>query len=377
MRLAWICVSFFLVSSAFGADPQGSIKTQCLQHIESTKIESTPESLKLLTALALLFQGLNIPPGDLPDAATAEKLVHENPEAFYYGYGGPVDYVKARLIAYALLMKSAQDPNFLKTQVELIAPLSVLMMLYANGQGVKRNVDLALFFAAAVGGAGGELRDRLSYLIALKEKKSTEGSPLRLCDHASSGFMEGYCAKIDLLMHEGREKHTTEALIATWSAEEKGAFENLQTIAECYIALTAPHETLLGGTGRQATILSLEQAHKKAFFDLLARLNKKKNRTFTNVDFQKADRLLNQTYKTVMTKIHKPTWALTLTQANLKKAQLQWIAYRDAWVEFVQIKYPEKSGKNHLAEGLKTFLTQKRTGALKKLLHALDHPPQG
>jgi TPR repeat protein len=70
---------------------------------------------------------------------------------YYYGIGVPVDFVKARYLAF---IEMAMHPD---GAGEFEGP-SVLLMLYANGFGVKRDLDISIRLACAnVGGAGAEV----------------------------------------------------------------------------------------------------------------------------------------------------------------------------------------------------------------------------
>src|ERR1700738_2989397 len=71
-----------------------------------------------------------------------EELKINGSYKFYYGIGVPVDYVKARQLAFVEMAlnkhKDASHP---------FAGASILMMLYANGFGVDRNLDLSIRLA--------------------------------------------------------------------------------------------------------------------------------------------------------------------------------------------------------------------------------------
>ncbi|MHB0990431.1 MAG: hypothetical protein ACYC0M_04040 [Burkholderiales bacterium] len=98
---------------------------------------------------------LPLPQDDLPDAADLAKLKQCQSAELYYGYTGQPDYVRARQCAY-LERGTASG--------KIISGSSILTMIYANGQGVLRNLPLAIKFACEAGGAPAEIDGRIADL---------------------------------------------------------------------------------------------------------------------------------------------------------------------------------------------------------------------
>lgn len=69
----------------------------------------------------------------------------------------------------------------------------VMVMLYANGLGVPRNLDVATAYACRAGGAEMEVTYRIEHLQALRTTPSARRYDQ--CDDATSGNMLGYCAQ--------------------------------------------------------------------------------------------------------------------------------------------------------------------------------------
>lgn len=96
--------------------------------------------------------------------------------SLYYGFENISDYNKARECALS-------TRNY-----------EVLTMLFANGRGVEKNIDIALHFACMIDGAPSENDLRIKHLIMLKEKSSNK--IFDICDDITSGNMMSYCASL-------------------------------------------------------------------------------------------------------------------------------------------------------------------------------------
>ena len=148
----------------------------------------------LITPLALKSQDCkkvkitDFPAKDRPSAFAREQLKGKQSYKYYYGIGVAVDYVKARRIAFIEMEKKGNNEGDFEGS-------SILMMLYANGFGVKRNLDLSIRLACAnVGGANAEVEGRVQHLKEMKSDGSDE--VFDICDDITSGYMEGMCQSI-------------------------------------------------------------------------------------------------------------------------------------------------------------------------------------
>jgi hypothetical protein len=70
----------------------------------------------------------------------------------------------------------------------------MLTVLYANGEGVQRDLSLALRFACEAEGAPAEIIGRIESLKSLEQSGGISGPKFDFCDDITSGFMEGFCA---------------------------------------------------------------------------------------------------------------------------------------------------------------------------------------
>ena len=73
----------------------------------------------------------------------------------------------------------------------------MLTVLYANGDGVERNIPLALRFACEQGWAPAEFEGRVKHLESFNFVKPSPRGQFSFCDDITSGFMQGFCAAYD------------------------------------------------------------------------------------------------------------------------------------------------------------------------------------
>ena len=85
------------------------------------------------------------PAADRPDARTAASLKDCDSEKLYYGIGMKADPVRARQCAFLEMAKEPDEGIF--------AGRTMLMTIYANGVGAKRDLDVATHLACGLEGA--------------------------------------------------------------------------------------------------------------------------------------------------------------------------------------------------------------------------------
>lgn len=299
--------------------------------------------------------GLAIPAADEPDAAARTRLAGCASETLYYADGGTPDYRDARLCAY--LERSAGD--------ELVfGGPAVLMMIYANGDGIARNLPLAKKFACETQGAPAELDGRLRHLDEIAQQAGKAGR-FDLCDDVTSGYMMGFCAsrQADAAKVE-RERHAR-ALTATWTAAQRTAFAPLRRAADAFFDASVDGEVDMSGTARGAMAVGAREDLERGFAAALAAFERGELPDGDAEAFAAADKALNATYATIM-KRYKADSAEgitgTVTPDGIRQAQRAWIGYRDAWVAFGASRYPAVA-----AEAWKTHFTREREQALKAL----------
>src|SRR5438132_323567 len=92
------------------------------------------------------------PEGDKPTEKEKLSLGDCDTEALYYGIGLKADPVAARKCAFTQLGGDLDT---------VFGGTAILMVIYANGKGVKQNFDLAIELACQIGGAPAEIDGRV------------------------------------------------------------------------------------------------------------------------------------------------------------------------------------------------------------------------
>ena len=272
---------------------------------------------------------------------------------FYYGIGVPVDYVKARQLAFIEMALNNE-----KDDIEPFTGASILMMLYANGYGVNRNLDLSIRLACAnVGFAEAEIEGRMEHLKKMKSGESKE--VFDLCDDITSGYMTGYCAGVHSQLDKINRQAIIDSVIKSWSEKEKAAYATLRKAASGFFTERVMSEVDMSGTARVAEEVGEEESLEEDFKDKIIAANKCAFDPYTTQQWEAADQKLNSAYTKIM-KITNPHWG-TVTKQGIRSTQRDWIAYRDAWITFAAVKCPQIS-----TTALKTLLTTERTDQLEE-----------
>jgi uncharacterized protein YecT (DUF1311 family) len=264
----------------------------------------------------------------------------------YYGIGTPVDYARARACAYR-----GSDAD-------------VLAMLYANGQGVKRDFGVARKAVCDAGGAPAEISGRLDHLARMEQavRDGTAPESFDFCDDITSGMMQGYCTKIAARQAGQKREAMQAALVAGWPAAHQAAYVPLRQ-AQAAFRKARDGEVDLSGTARAAMVIDEEEAVENAFSGLLARAEAGRLAAVAPGRARAADAALNATWKRLQA-TPDPEFD-TVKLVDIVKAQRAWLKYRDAWIAFGRVRYPALPADAWIAT-----LTEQRDSQLQDLLAA-------
>jgi uncharacterized protein YecT (DUF1311 family) len=287
-------------------------------------------------------------------------------EALYYGRDGKGtgrDVVAARHCAYRQRGTGAQ----VESQSEVFGGSGILMMLYANGEGVKRNIPLAKRFACEYGGAPAEVDGRLEHIDAIA--RGTDQKAMDICDDITSGLMAGFCARrsADVARFERDQRWKT--LQAAWTPAQREAWGAVRKAADDYFELVSSEETDMSGTARGAFAVEARERLDIALLDAVKRFDGGARPTQKAGDFARADKALNATYKTTLAKLVAGLGDGmfgdygTIGPDGVRQTQRAWLRYRDAWVRFATLRWPGTP-----ADAWKAWLTEERTRALAELV---------
>jgi uncharacterized protein YecT (DUF1311 family) len=260
------------------------------------------------------------------------------------------DNEQEKYITYRKCLLSQEDPDN-----------TSLGEIYANGWGVKRNANLALAFVCRGSTVPAELIAMVDFLNSTKDQERLQ-TEFKFCDFTTSGLNSGLCAaQAEEVAIRQREKELKE-ITKNWTDKQKMAFEKLILAAEDFFSESASSEQDLSGSGRAQFVID-EQANYRQ--DFLSSIQAFEGLNWpTDDNFTSADKQLNEAYTVLMNRQdqdYKDNG--TITKEGIRQTQRKWIVYRDRWVEFGSVRYPQIS-----ANILKTWLTLKRVSKLEAIL---------
>ena len=272
---------------------------------------------------------------------------------YYYGIACKVDVEKARLRAY----EEMHNKNGYMDD-----SMVVLTMLYANGEGVTKNIPLAQKLACNDYSALAELQARVLHLAQLNNNAQTK--KFDYCDDITSGYMMGYCAnigeKISSVKREARLQH----IVKQWTAQQQRAFSALQKAAKLFADKRSRNEVDTGGTAAGMFMIEERAIQDEDFVQSIEKLEKNKAPRYTTAQLHEEDDKLNSLYQSLQKKLSNEAKYITgmMTKNGIKETQQAWIKYRDAWIVFAKMRYPQYS-----SDSIAAWFTKKRNHMMSNL----------
>jgi len=290
------------------------------------------------------------PAADRPDPATARSLKGCDSEALYYGIGMPSDPVRARQCAF---LEAEREDG------EVFSGRTMLMTIYANGRGAKRDLDVAAHLACGIEGAPMESHGRVTHLAELKAK-GWKGQDFHFCDHITSGLAMGYCSSHEAGLAGARREAALTAMIAGWTAAQKQAFARLRTAHAAYVEAHSSGEVDLSGTARGAMAVQAEEALRDELVEVLERLRSGRALPVPAARLAAEDAALNLAYrKRLRESAGTAGHPGAVTAAGIRAAERAWLRYRDSFLAMAAAKFP-RVPRDELA----AWLTRQRIARL-------------
>ena len=299
----------------------------------------------------LRVRDLAVPAADAPSPATAAGLQGCSSEALYYGVGVKADPVKARQCA-VLELRDPQKQNL------PFAGAGMLMTIYANGRGAKKDLDLATHMACATWDAPVDSNTLVLALQARKTNKSNE--PFDYCRDVEQGYSNvsmAICAEFERRQADAIRNARFAAIMAGWTPDERTAYAAVANARDAFLALRQNDERNDNVMDRSApSYFQMELFDQQK--TLLEKLTAGHGPVANAGQRRVADRELNAFYGQLIAALPEQG-QIQIDRTGVRQTQRAWITYRDAWLTFVARKWPGASG-----DGLATFLTRKRLGDL-------------
>lgn len=243
----------------------------------------------------------------------------------------------------------------------------VLSMLYANGFGVQRNLRLALRYACEMGATKAEKEGRVEHITDMMAARG-DGNQQRydICDDITSGMMQGFCAGIEEKRAEKARTTQLKIMTTKWNGPQRMAFVNLKEAMETFAEARGINETDTSGTAWTAMAIESEATEKNLFLSDIKQLEGGNLPRFTEQQFKNEDKRLNEVYQQLMhvsvDDDHSGIGDTTIVKSSVRSTQKIWLGYRDAFVAFGRLRYPEVK-----AESWKAWLTKRRIEQLEDI----------
>lgn len=323
-------------------------------------------SVMVLTSLALAQNDIPVqisdfPPGDLPTEKEKQEYESDPVDSYkyYYGIGRPIEYEKARHVAFVEFEREAGGP---------LGGSVVLMMLYANGLGVERNLDLSIELAKE----GIFIQSAYESMVASPEAmKGTEeggGGSFDYCSHHSSRLMLGICGDLREQIEESEREAASRSFKERLGPRHKDAYRELKKYIDEFARLRRGREIeqSSGNAGWvNQNVLSIESDYMSAFHEIAFQsFEDGRFPWHTEAEFVDVDRELNRVYSRLRDSDSTFVRLEGIRFEDVRKVQRYWIKYRDAWVQYGGEIYPYVS-----PESWKTWLTKERIEQLNGMGH--------
>lgn len=290
---------------------------------------------------------VQLPTQDKPSPEETQSLGNCSSQDLYFGFGQPSDPAKARKCAYLEMEQGKDDLD--------IAGRSILMMVYANGKGADRNLDVAIKLACEMSGGPGDIAGNIYELERFR--KAPANARYSVCDHSAAPHLYKSCAILGDRFDAIQRAKELSDITSGWSQKDREAFASLQHAANTFFKSRASSEIDLEPTFEVQEVAFMENG----FISRLKQLQKGDLPSFSAADRKKAQSEVDQAYADTQ-KDPNRRWG-TATAAGVHQTEQLWTAYRDAWVKFGKTKYPHVT-----ADSWQTWLDQERLAMLQKLL---------
>lgn len=312
-------------------------------------------------AICHKLQDVAPPVEDAPTPAEAASLADCSSEALFYGIGRAADPRAARLCSF--VETRTADPQV--TDLGFTGDRT-LMIVYANGLGARRELDVATALACRAGGTPQEIDPRVHHLARLKDEGWT-GTDFSLCDDAASDMMRGICADHAQLIQRSDRAKSFAALSAGWSAADRAAYAPLKRALAAFVDARGQAEGDRSGSGRGPATVAAEEQAERDFMSLLADAEAGRVAAASSADAKAAQEALDAAFAGLMARVPGLARTTSITAAGLVSSERSWLRYRDAWLAFVRVRYPALS-----ADALVTRLDRARAAQVASVMAGSD-----
>jgi hypothetical protein len=289
--------------------------------------------------------------------------------ASFYGIGRPVDYTAARACAFEEMAEPQEE------HLSLFAGPGVLSMMYANGQGVAVDFELATRFACLNQWTSpAETEAHLDLFAETKEHGPLEH--FDLCTDATSRNSEAACASIEARLSDIDRSEKIDALRTTLTPGAVSSFEALLKAEQEFEAAYTANEMNMTGMARPARYYEDLNDLRDQFVADLQRVTAPG--FHEAIPLKKADKTLSRTFrpfrvgaaKAVLPKAPKGFANSTVTFKGVEEAQRVWQPLREAWMAFASAE----NSAPRAADQAGAIVTLHRVEQLNSLTQISEQP---
>lgn len=245
---------------------------------------------------------------------------------------------------------ASQHPDWQQVRLCALATqdFSVLMMLYANGEGVSQNIKLATKYACSIDSATAEMEERVLHLNRHPGARTKEN--FDFCDDITSGYMQGVCAAIYERQREKIRNAQLASYVKNWTTAQQEALQTLKGKLRDFADHRAQDETDLGGTARAALQIEAQSNEHEQFVRDIRQIAECKPPQNKRPSSGVSDRQLQRLLRAVTNPRQQDRKELgTIEPDGIERTQQTWQAYRDAWHQMVVTKCPDSDPKTWLS----------------------------
>lgn len=241
---------------------------------------------------------------------------------------------------------------------------AVLMMLYANGYGVVRDTDRAIYHACRLDTAKAEMEARIAHLSS---STAADGQPFDLCDHITSGRMGGVCAAIGEERDDRVRAARLDQFAAALAPQARQPFARLRKAADAFARKSADEVDMSGSGGAGFAFRHTGRRDEEFMETLLKAASGRLPRTGA-AQLAELERQLDAQYRKLLgspsDNANHPERLRqsTVAREDVRSTGRVWLAYRAAWEAFAAAaRLPAD------VISIKAMLTRQRIAQLERI----------
>jgi uncharacterized protein YecT (DUF1311 family) len=300
-------------------------------------------------------------PSEALAVAAPKRWPSCNSYKFYGGKTTQVDYEAARKCAWSerLASQAGLEPLYLFGRA--FGGSAMLTLLYSNGQGVEKNIPLAIRFACESGWAPGQVDGYVEQLEVAKGRRASSDMTFRFCDGLPGSFMEDYCEHYDAQQADQTRSNALKDLSSPWPEPQRKALAALEEAQLAYSEAHAKGELDIAGASRTTQQLRAQQSLRNSFLAAVRAFEASSPPTPPATPAAQTGAELDRVYKKAVEDAedarNNPDAPLA---EDLRTAQDAWLKYREAWLAFAKLRYASIDPDSLLA-----LLTRDRIATLQ------------